>query len=66
MLLVSGLIEGFVTPSSLPTWARIVVGVVAETAFLAYVVVLGRRAARDGATGDLDEVDRGASVPTLG
>ena len=66
VLLVSGLIEGFVTPSSLPTWARIVVGVVAETAFLAYVVVLGRRAARDGATGDLDEVDRGASVPTLG
>ena len=37
VLPVSGAIEGFVTPSGLPTWARIGIGVVAESTFLAYV-----------------------------
>ncbi|WP_445258747.1 stage II sporulation protein M [Nocardioides aurantiacus] len=54
VLLVSGVIEGFVTPSGLPTWARVGIGVVAEALFLAYVWVLGRRAVRAGRTGDLD------------
>ncbi len=54
VLLVSGVIEGFVTPSGLPTWARVAIGVVAEVAFLAYVWVLGRRAHRAGHTGDVD------------
>ncbi|MBO9522926.1 MAG: stage II sporulation protein M [Nocardioidaceae bacterium] len=53
VLLVSGLIEAFVTPSGLPTWARIAIGVLAETLFLAYVFVLGRRAVRQGYTGDV-------------
>jgi uncharacterized membrane protein SpoIIM required for sporulation len=53
VLFVSGLIEAFVTPSPLPTWARIGIGVVAEAGFLAYVFVVGRRAVRDGHTGDL-------------
>lgn len=53
VLAVSGVIEAFVTPSPLPTWARIAIGVVAEAAFLAYVVVLGGRARRAGETGDL-------------
>jgi uncharacterized membrane protein SpoIIM required for sporulation len=44
VLLVSGVIEAFVTPSPLPTWARILIGVAAEAAFLTYVIVLGRRA----------------------
>ncbi len=39
VLLVSGLIEAFVTPSPLPTWARIGIGAVAEAAFLGYVIV---------------------------
>ena len=43
-LLVSGVIEAFVTPSPLPTWARIVIGVSAEAVFLGYVIILGRRA----------------------
>ncbi|MFB0618384.1 stage II sporulation protein M [Streptomyces sp. AGS-58] len=64
VLFVSGAIEGFVTPSDLPTWARIGIGIVAELAFLAYVYVLGGRAARAGETGDLEAVDRSASVPT--
>ncbi|MEU3856774.1 stage II sporulation protein M [Streptomyces sp. NPDC028722] len=63
VLFVSGAIEGFVTPSGLPTWARIGIGIVAELAFLAYVYVLGGRAARAGETGDLEAVDRSASVP---
>jgi uncharacterized membrane protein SpoIIM required for sporulation len=64
VLFVSGAIEGFVTPSGLPTWARIGIGVVAELAFLAYVFVLGGRAARAGETGDLEETERSAFVPT--
>jgi uncharacterized membrane protein SpoIIM required for sporulation len=64
MLLVSGLIEGFVTPSPLPTWARIGIGVLAESAFLAVVFVLGRRAVKAGVTGDLD--DSGDTLPYSG
>ncbi|MCP9992287.1 stage II sporulation protein M [Streptomyces albogriseolus] len=64
VLFVSGAVEGFVTPSGLPTWARITIGVVAELAFLAYVYVLGGRAARAGATGDLEASERSADLPT--
>ncbi|MEV7284097.1 stage II sporulation protein M [Streptomyces sp. NPDC093252] len=64
VLFISGLIEGFVTPSGLPTWARITIGITAELAFLIYVYVLGGRAARAGATGDLDSAERSATVPT--
>ncbi len=53
VLAVSGVIEAFVTPSGLPTWARVGIGVLAEAGFLAYVVVIGGRAARAGLTGDL-------------
>ncbi|MEO6411367.1 MAG: stage II sporulation protein M [Pedococcus sp.] len=59
VLLVSGAIEGFVTPSELPTWARIGIGVVAESVFLAYVFVVGRKAHHAGVTGDLDARDVG-------
>jgi uncharacterized membrane protein SpoIIM required for sporulation len=55
VLAVSGLIEAFVTPSPLPTWARIGIGAVAELAFLAYVRVLGRRALVAGDVGDVVE-----------
>jgi uncharacterized membrane protein SpoIIM required for sporulation len=64
VLFVSGAIEGFVTPSGLPTWARIAIGVGAEAAFLAYVYVVGRRAAQAGETGDVEAADRNAAVPT--
>ncbi|MFI1567206.1 stage II sporulation protein M [Streptomyces sp. NPDC020490] len=64
VLFVSGAIEGFVTPSGLPTWARIGIGIAAELAFLAYVFVLGGRAARAGETGDVEEAERSAVVPT--
>ncbi|MFB6790564.1 stage II sporulation protein M [Streptomyces olivaceus] len=64
VLFVSGAIEGFVTPSGLPTWARITIGVLAEAAFLTYVYVLGGRAVRSGDTGDVEEAERSATVPT--
>ncbi|MFF4764178.1 stage II sporulation protein M [Streptomyces sp. NPDC001292] len=64
VLFVSGAIEGFVTPSGLPTWARIGIGIVAELAFLAYVYALGGRAARAGGTGDVAPIERSATVPT--
>lgn len=54
VLLTSGAIEAFVTPSSLPTWARISIGIAAELIFLSYVVIFGRRAVRAGLTGDID------------
>ncbi len=53
VLLVSGVIEAFVTPSPLPTWARIGIGFLALVAFLLYALVLGRRAVQEGETGDL-------------
>lgn len=64
VLFISGALEGFVTPSGLPTWARIGIGIAAELAFLLYVYVLGGRAVRAGATGDVDLADREAPLPT--
>ncbi len=66
VLLVSGLIEGFVTPSDLPTWVRIGIGVAVESAFLAYVFVLGRAAYHEGVTGDVDISAAGDTVPVAG
>jgi len=54
VLAVTAVIEAFVTPSPLPTWARVGIGVLAEAAFLTYVIRFGRRAVRTGETGDLD------------
>ncbi|WP_369052050.1 stage II sporulation protein M [Kineococcus terrestris] len=66
VLFVSGLIEGFVTPSSLPTWARVGIGALALLAFLAYVVLLGRPAARAGETGDVEARAAGDVAPVRG
>jgi uncharacterized membrane protein SpoIIM required for sporulation len=62
VLLVSGVIESVVTPSPLPTFVRIGIGIAAEAAFLAYVVYFGRRAVRAGDTGDI--ADAPDVVPT--
>ncbi len=66
VLAVSGAIEAFVTPSGLPTWARIGIGVVAEAAFLTYVLTLGRWAVQRGEIGDLAAFDVGDVAPTAG
>lgn len=55
VLLISGLIEALVTPSPLPTWARVGIGVAAEIGFLGYVVHFGRAARRAGLTGDVED-----------
>jgi len=62
VLLVSGAIEAFVTPSPLPSWARIGIGAVAEAAFLAYVIVLGRRAVAVGQGPDMEHGPDAAPV----
>jgi uncharacterized membrane protein SpoIIM required for sporulation len=64
VLFVSGIVEAFVTPSGLPTWARIGIGVVVLVLFLLWVFVPGRRAARAGHTGDLTDDLRGNVLPT--
>jgi uncharacterized membrane protein SpoIIM required for sporulation len=62
-LLLSGLVEGFVTPSTLPAGARLTIGALVWVAFLAYVFILGRRAAQAGQTGDVEE-ELTARVPS--
>ncbi|GMA27980.1 stage II sporulation protein M [Arenivirga flava] len=60
MLLLSGVVEGFVTRQDWPWPIKIGIGTVALGAVLAYQWVLGRRAALAGETGDLDEFEAGA------
>ena len=58
MFVVAGLIEGFVTGSGLPTWARVGIGATVEMVFIIYVVMRGRSAAARGLTGALGESRR--------
>jgi uncharacterized membrane protein SpoIIM required for sporulation len=55
VLLISGSIEAFVTPSPLPTWARILIGGCVAAGFWSYVLVLGSRAAMAGLSADIAE-----------
>jgi len=64
VFLLAGLIEAFVTPSGLPTWARVGTGVLVEVAFVAYIVGYGRSAAARGYTGALGESRRAPSIVT--
>ncbi len=59
-LLVAGLIEGFVTPAPWPVAVKLGIGVLALSAFLAYMLILGRRAYRAGETGDIGEFESGS------
>ena len=61
VFLVAGLIEAFVTPSGLPTWARVGTGILVEVTFLAYVLGFGRAAALDGFTGAMGEEQRASA-----
>ena len=54
---VAGLIEGFITGSGLPTWARVGIGVLVLAVATLWVVVYGRRAAAAGLTGLMGEDD---------
>lgn len=66
VLLVSGIVEAFVTPSGWPTPVRIGIGVLVWLAYLAYVGILGRRAVRAGETGDLTAELAGDTLPVAG
>lgn len=55
---VAGFIEGFVTPSGMPTALRVGVGVAVLVSFCAYVVLLGQRAERRGLSGLMNELTR--------
>lgn len=63
---VSGLVEAFVTGSTMPWGAKIAIGAAVFALFWAYVLVLGRRAARAGETGDLAADRAGFTVATAG
>jgi uncharacterized membrane protein SpoIIM required for sporulation len=60
-LFVSGIIEGYVTRQPWHPALKIGIGTVALLAFLAYQWIVGGRAFRRGATGDLDEFEAGAT-----
>lgn len=62
VLLVSGIIEAFVTPY-IPIPIGLGIGGAAWLGFLAYVVLLGRPAAHAGVTGDLAADEREAVAP---
>ena len=66
VLAVSGAIEAFVTPSPLPTWARILIGVLAWASFLGYVWWFGRTAERAGDIGDLVDDEAVDVLPYAG
>lgn len=62
-LALAGLVEGFVTPQPWHPAVKLVLGALALGVFLVYMLVIGRRAHRDGETGDLTEFEAG--TPTL-
>ncbi|MEJ2887497.1 stage II sporulation protein M [Actinomycetospora aeridis] len=70
LLAISGVIEAFVTPSGLPTAARIGIGVLAEAAFVAYVlwgaVLVRRHGTSAPALADVAADRRGAALPAVG
>ena len=66
VLAVSGVVEGFVTPSGLPGWLKIVIGALVLAGYWAYTLVLGRRAVLAGETGDLEEDLAGHTLAQAG
>ena len=61
-LLVSGIIEGFVTRQPWPWPLKIGIGTVALLLFLAYQWIVGRRAKKAGETGDVADFEAGAKA----
>ncbi|MGG5171993.1 stage II sporulation protein M [Pseudarthrobacter sp. J1738] len=59
VLFVSGLVEGFVTPSTLSVGVKITIGAAVLASYWVYTLVLGSRAVRSGEDGDLEAKDAG-------
>ena len=65
-LLVSGLLEGFVTPSHADPWLKIGLGALACAGFWFVTFVVGRRAVRLGADPGLSGEEAGNQVAVAG
>ncbi|MFV0374949.1 stage II sporulation protein M [Microbacterium sp.] len=65
-LAVAGIVEGFVTAQPWPWPVKIGLGTLALAAFLVYMLVVGRAAARQGETGDLTEYEAGTPRLVVG
>ncbi len=63
-LLVSGLVEAFVTPAPVSLAVRLAIGALLWLGFLAYVFGCGYAADRGGESADVADLDRGAAAPT--
>jgi len=66
VLAISGVIEGFVVRTTLPTGVKIAIGTLALAAYWTYTLVLGRRAVAAGETGDVGADYAGATLPVVG
>jgi uncharacterized membrane protein SpoIIM required for sporulation len=64
VMFLSGLVEGFVTPSPLPFWLRLGIGLALFAAYWTYTLVLGSRAYQAGHRGDLSRRDSGDVLRT--
>ena len=64
-LLVSGIVEAFVTPAPVPTDVKLAVGALVWIAFLSYVVFAGGMAVRRGEHGDVASFERETVAPTV-
>jgi len=64
-LLVSGLLEAFVTPSPLPPIIKIFIGALVWLGFVSYVVLAGARAVLSGDSGDVAAYEREPIAPTV-
>lgn len=51
----SGLVEGFVTPSAMPTWLKITIGALLLAVYWGYTLWFGGRAAKAGESSHLDQ-----------
>ncbi|MDO4258850.1 MAG: stage II sporulation protein M [Actinomycetaceae bacterium] len=65
LLFISGILEGFVTPSALPDVIKISLGAAVTIGLWVYTFWVGGKAYRAGKSGDLDS-DAGWSAPTAG
>ena len=65
LFVVAGFTEAFVTPSGLPTFARVGIGVLIEVAALTWLFGVGRNVVERGATGRLGEHSADRTRPPI-
>ena len=65
-LFISGLVEGYITGSSMPWTIKVVVGAILFAVFWIYIFAVGRWATQQGATGDIEGDFATAKVDVAG